>query len=238
VRFFTIIGTTIVEGYGISECSPVVSCNLPYDRDVETVGPLLEGLEAVIEDDGELLISGPIVMKGYHNKPEETKEVINEDGAFRTGDLAVWTDNRKIKIIGRKKEIIVMANGKNIAPVKIENMLNAEPIIDTACVVGDEKKYLAALIVPDFDEIKLYAAEHEYHYKDDKDLVNHPGIQKLIKKKVDEVNKKVESYEVLKKYKIMDVKFSIESGELTPSLKLKRREVKKKYKHFIEGLYT
>ncbi len=238
IEFFTTIGVTIVEGYGISECSPVVSCNKPEDRDIGTVGEPLKGLQVKICKDGELIVKGPIVMDGYYNKPEDTSEAIDNNGFFHTGDLAVWTDNKKIKIIGRKKEIIVMANGKNIAPAKIENMLAADEFIDTVCVIGDERKYLSALIIPDFDAIRKYAREKEYHFTDIEDLASHPGIRKLIGRRISEVNKKIESYEAIKEFVILSKPLSVETGELTPTLKLKRNVVKKRFSELIETMYS
>lgn len=238
VRFFNIIGTPIVEGYGISECSPVVSVNMPDDRDVGTVGPALTGLDVRIAPDGEVLVRGPIVMQGYWGKPAETRAVMDDDRFFHTGDIAVWTDNRKLKIIGRMKDIIVMASGKNVAPAKIENMLAADPLIDQACVVGDEQKYLAALIVPDFDQLKIWAQEKGIAAADERELIHHPAYKKLIKAGIDRVNRQIESHEALKRFHIHDRRFTVEGGELTPTLKLKRREITKKYKEIFDNLYS
>ncbi len=238
IRFFNIIGTPIVEGYGITECSPVVSVNMPDDRDVGTVGPALAGLDVRITPDGELLVRGPIVMSGYYGKPAETKEVFDADGFFRTGDLAVFTDNRKLKIIGRKKEIIVMASGKNVAPAKIENMLAATPWIEQACVVGDEEKYLAAIVVPDFDTLREWARKNNLAFTDDAALAAHPAVRKLIRSTIDEVNKRLESHEVIKRFHILDRRFTTENGELTPTLKIKRRAIRAHYREIIEGLFA
>jgi len=238
VRFFNIIGTPIVEGYGISECSPVVSVNMPDDRDVGTVGPALPGLEVRLTYDGELLIKGPIVMTGYYGKSRETQEVFDDEGFFKTGDLAVFTDNRKLKIIGRKKEIIVMASGKNVAPAKIENMLAATPWIEQACVIGDEQKYLAALLVPNFDALREWAKKNGIEASDDQALAAHPAVRKLIRQCVEEVNHRIESHEAVKRFHILDRRFSAENGELTPTLKIKRRAVLERYRELIDGLYT
>ncbi|HOW52312.1 MAG TPA: long-chain fatty acid--CoA ligase [bacterium] len=238
VRFFNIIGTPIVEGYGISECSPVVSVNMPDDRDVGTVGPALTGLDVRIAPDGEVIVRGPIVMSGYWNKPDETRAVMDDHGFFHTGDIAVWTDNKKLKIIGRMKDIIVMASGKNVAPAKIENMLAADPWIDQACVVGDEQKYLAALIVPDFDQLKVWAKDNGIAAADERELIHHPAYKKLIKESVDKVNRQIESHEALKRFHIHERRFTVEGGELTPTLKLKRREITKKYKDIFDSLYS
>ncbi len=238
IRFFNIIGTPIVEGYGITECSPVVSVNLPDDREVGTVGQPLPGLEVRISPDGELLVRGPIVMKGYYGKPEETREVFDDKGFFKTGDLAVFTESGKLRIIGRKKEIIVMANGKNVAPAKIESMLVATPWIEQACVVGDEQKYLGALLVPNFDAIHEWAEKQGLEATTTSALVAHSEVQKRIRQCVDEVNRRVEGHEMIKRFQILDHRFTIENGEITPTLKLKRRTILEHYRELIDGLYA
>ena len=235
--FFNILGTVIVEGYGITESSPVVSCNIPKDRDVGTVGTPLKGVEVKISKAGELLVKGPTVMKEYYNKPEQTAEVF-EDGWFRTGDIAAWTDNGKIKILGRIKDLIVMANGKNISPQKIEAKLKSTGVVESACIAGDEKKYLSAIIVPDFEVLTDYAKSNEIHFKDEKDLVSHPAVVRMIRKKVFEVNKTIEPHEAIKRYHVMDRKFTVEEGELTPTLKIKRSFVLKKYEDIFNSLYN
>jgi long-chain acyl-CoA synthetase len=236
--FFNIMGTVIVEGYGITECSPVVSCNLPDDRDVGTVGPPLKGVDVKISQSGELLVKGPTVMTGYYNKPEQTAAVFDNEGWFKTGDIAAWTDNGKIKILGRLKDIIVMANGKNISPQKIESRLKSTGYIENACIAGDEKKYLSAIIVPDFEALSDYAKTHEIHFTNEKDLIAHPVVTAMIRKDVFEVNKTLEPHEAIKRYHIMDEKFTVESGELTPTLKIKRGLVLKKYKSIFNSLYS
>jgi len=236
--FFNIMGTVIVEGYGITECSPVVSCNLPDDRDVGTVGLPLKGVDVKISASGELLVKGPTVMSGYYNKPEQTAEVFDSEGWFRTGDLAAWTDNGKIKILGRLKDIIVMANGKNISPQKIESRLKSTGYIESACIAGDEKKYLSAIIVPDFEAISDYAKAREIHFTNELDLVAHPAVVAMIRKEVFEVNRTLEPYEAIKRYHIMDRKFTVETGELTPTLKIKRELILRKYKSIFNSLYS
>ncbi|MFO7735679.1 MAG: long-chain fatty acid--CoA ligase [bacterium] len=236
-RFFNILGTTIVEGYGITECSPVVSVNMPDNRDTGTVGPPLKGVDILIKNNGELCVKGKNVMKKYWKKPEATSAAFDENGYFRTGDIAIWTDNKKLKIIGRIKDIIVMANGKNVSPLKIENALKSDPLIDAVCVMGDEKKYLTALIVPDMEELKKHAEKKEFHFKDENDLINHPGILSFFDRKVQEVNRIVEHHEKIRKYRIINDNFSVETGELTPTLKIRRQNVLKKYRHIFEELY-
>jgi long-chain acyl-CoA synthetase len=177
-------------------------------------------------------------MTGYYNKPEQTAAVFDNEGWFKTGDIAAWTDNGKIKILGRLKDIIVMANGKNISPQKIESRLKSTGYIENACIAGDEKKYLSAIIVPDFEALSDYAKTHEIHFTNEKDLIAHPVVTAMIRKDVFEVNKTLEPHEAIKRYHIMDEKFTVESGELTPTLKIKRGLVLKKYKSIFNSLYS
>ncbi len=190
-----------------------------------------------IAPDGEILVKGPQVFKGYWNLPEETKEAFTEDGWFKTGDVGEFDGDGFLKITDRKKELFVTAGGKNIAPHPIELMLTVKPYIEQACLTGDGRKYITALIVPDFQELKRYAKEKGIENLSESELVNHPDVYELIKKQVDEVNGKLSRYEQIKYFKILDKPFSVESGELTPTLKLKRRIVKERYAELIDSMY-
>jgi len=236
-QFFNTIGTTIIEGYGITECSPVVSCNLYNDKEIGTVGAPLTGVELKLTDEKELLVRGDLVMNGYYNKPEETKEVLDKDGWFHTGDLAEFSESGKIKIIGRIKEIIVLASGKNIAPTKMENRIKASAFVDQICVVGDNQKYLGALIIPEFSELKLFAKEQGFSYKSDEDLVKNSAVLSLFKQLVSDANKTFESYEMIKEFRLVPIPCSVENGELTPTMKVRRRVVSERYKDVIESLF-
>ena len=236
-RFFNIIGTTIIEGYGITECSPVVSCNLYNDKEIGTVGKPLNGVEIALTDEKELLVRGDLVMKGYYNHKSATKEVVDEDGWFHTGDLAELSPSGKIRIIGRIKEIIVLASGKNIAPTKMENRIKASRYIDQICVVGDEQKYCGALIIPELSEIKLFAKRHSISYANDRELIEDSAIIALIQKIVSDANKTFESHEIIKEFKLLSIPCSVENGELTPTMKIKRRVVATRYKNVIESLF-
>lgn len=202
-----------------------------------TVGKPVLWTEEKITEDGEILVRGPQVFKGYWNMPEETKEAFTEDGWFKTGDIGEFDNNGYLTITDRKKELFVTSGGKNIAPHPIELALIAKPYIEQACLVGDGRKYISALIVPDFKELKLYAKENGIQFTNDKDLIENPKVKELIKKQVDEVNERLARYEQIKYYTLLDTPFSVESGELTPTLKLKRRVINQKYKDIIDSMY-
>ncbi len=193
--------------------------------------------EEKIAEDGEILVRGPQVSQGYWNLPEATAESFTKDGWFKTGDIGEFDDEGFLRITDRKKELFVSSGGKNIAPHPIELAVTAKPYIDQTCLIGDAKKYITALIVPDFHELRRFAKRNGISVSSDKELVEDEKIKELIKKQVDEVNEKLPRYEQIKYYKIMDKNFSVESGELTPTLKLKRRVVFEKYKDEIESLY-
>ncbi len=236
-RFFNILGTTILEGYGITECSPVVSCNLPNDREVGTVGPPLPGVEIRLSDEQELLVRGALVMKGYYKHPQETAAVIDTDGWFHTGDLAEITETGKIKIIGRSKELIVLSNGKNVVPTKMENRLSASPFIDQICVVGDGQKYVGALIVPDLTELQSFAKSQHISVETLEELVSHPRITAQIKTIVSEANKTFEKQEMIKEFKLLTEPFTVEKGEITPTMKIRRKVIADHYRDTITSLF-
>jgi long-chain acyl-CoA synthetase len=203
-----------------------------------TVGKPALWTEEKIAEDGEILVKGPQVFKGYWNLPDATKESFTEDGWFKTGDIGEFDKDGFLLITDRKKELFVTSGGKNVAPHPIELAITAKPYIDQACLLGDARKYLTALIVPDFPELQRYAKHSGIPACSDKDLVESAQIKELIKKQVDEVNETLPRYEQIKYYKILEKPFSVESGELTPTLKLKRRIVFEKFKDDIEKMYT
>lgn len=203
-----------------------------------TVGRPVIWTEEKIAGDGEILVKGPQIFKGYWNMPEETKEVFTEDGWFKTGDIGEFDKEGFLSITDRKKELFVTSGGKNIAPHPIELSLIAKPCIDQACLVGDGKKYIAALIVPDFKELKLFAKDNGIKTAHDKELIEHPKVKELIKKQVDEINDNLARYEQIKYYTVIDTPFTVETGELTPTMKLKRRIISQKYKDAIESMFT
>ena len=203
-----------------------------------TVGKPALWTEEKIAEDGEILVKGPQVFKGYWNLPEATAEAFTEDGWFKTGDIGEFDKDGFLLITDRKKELFVTSGGKNIAPHPIELALTAKPYIEQVCLLGDARKYICALIVPDFSELHRFSKDNGIPVAFDKDIVLNEQIQALIKKQVDEVNETLPRYEQIKYYKVLDKAFSVETGELTPTLKLKRRIVFEKYKDDIEKLYT
>lgn len=238
-EFFHAIGVYIIEGYGLTETSPVISVNgtKPGAIKLGTVGPPLRNLAVRIAPDGELIVKGPSVMKGYWNKPEKTAEVFDQDGFFHTGDIAVIDDDGFIKITDRKKDLIVTAGGKNVAPQPIENAIKHSRYVDTAVLVGDRRKYIIALISPNQEELSRWAKQNGVAFDSLEALTTNPRTQELYQKEIDQVNGGLARYEQIKKFAILPVTLSVEGGHLTPTLKVKRRVVEKQFADVIEGLY-
>ena len=235
-EFFWIIGIPIFEGYGLTETSPALCFNNFEHIRFGSVGVALEKTEFKIAEDGEILVKGPQVMLGYYNDPEATAEVIS-DGWLKTGDIGHIEDGF-VYITDRKKELIITAGGKNIAPQPIENELKMDKYISSAFVYGDRKPYLTALIVPNLERLLEFAKEKHVHYYELDDLVMHEPVQRLFEQRVADINSRLAPYETIKKFVLLVHDFSIEGGELTPTLKLRRKIIYEKYKHRIEDLYT
>jgi len=202
-----------------------------------TVGRPALWTEEKIAEDGEILVKGPQVFRGYWNLPDATKEAFTDDGWFKTGDIGEFDKDGFLTITDRKKELFVTSGGKNVAPHPIELAVTAKPFLDQCCLIGDARKYLSALIVPDFQELHRFAKHNGIPQGSDQEMIANDKIKELIKKQIDEVNETLPRYEQIKYYKVLDKPFSVESGELTPTLKLKRRIVVEKYKDDIENMY-
>lgn len=235
-EFFWVIGIPIFEGYGLTETSPAISFNSFAHVRFGSVGCALEQTEIRIAEDGEVLVKGPQVMLGYYNDPAATAETI-QDGWFKTGDIGHQEDGF-LYITDRKKELIITAGGKNIAPQPIENELKMDKYVSSAFVYGDRKPYLTALIVPNLERLLELAKEKHIDYFDMDDLVMHEPVQKLFEQRVAEINGRLAPYETIKKFALLPHDFSIESGELTPTLKLRRKVIYERYKQKIEDLYA
>jgi long-chain acyl-CoA synthetase len=235
-EFFWIIGLPIFEGYGLTETSPIVTLNTREAVRFGSVGTVLEQTEVKCDQDGELLVKGPQVMAGYYNDPETTRQTI-EDGWFRTGDIGHIEDGF-VYITDRKKELIITAGGKNIAPQPVENELKLDKYISQSFVYGDRKPYLVALLVPNFERIVEYARDHHINYYDMDDLVMNEEIESLLTQRVTEINSRLAPYESIKKFVLLPRDFSIDGGELTPTLKLRRKVINDKYKDRIERMYA
>ncbi len=236
--FYWACGLRVLEGYGLTETSPVLCVNSPEEFKFGSVGKLLEETEIKIAEDGELIFRGPQIAKGYYKMPEATKEAFTKDGWFKTGDIGHMDNEGFVYITDRKKEIIITAGGKNVAPQAIENALKLSKYISNACLYGDKKPYIVALITLDIERIIDYAKENKLRYLDISDLSKNEKILKLIKREIEKVNKNLAKVETVKKFSILPQDFSIDSGELTSTLKLKRRIIYKKYRDVIECLYA
>lgn len=236
-KFFWGIGLKVLEGYGLTETSPVLCVNTFDKMKFGSVGTLLEETKVKVAEDGELLFKGPQIMKGYYKDEEKTKEAFDDEGYFRTGDIGKIDEEGFIYITDRKKELIVTAGGKNIPPAPIENALKNSKYISNAFVYGDRKPYLIAILTMNLERVLEFAKEHNLRYFDVADLAKNEKIIKLFEKEVEKVNKSLARYETIKKFVIVPQDFTIEGGELTPTLKLKRRVIYKKYADKIECLY-
>lgn len=238
-RLFWAAGFRVMEGYGLTETSPVIAVSNfePNGIAIGTVGPPLRGVQVKIADDGEILCKGPNVMKGYYKEPELTREVFTEDGWFRTGDIGYLTPQGQLKITDRKKEIFKTAAGKYITPQKIENMLKESPFIENAMVIGDNKKFPAALISPNYQFIESWCKIKGITFSNEEEMQKHPSVIDRIGKEVEKANQKLADHEKIIKYELTPT-WSVSTGELTPTLKLKRRVILEKYKNLIDKIYA
>ena len=236
-EFFNAIGVTILEGYGLTETSPVISVNRLERNKVGTVGPALPGVQVDIAHDGEIIIKGKNIMKGYYKEEAATNELFDRDGWFHTGDIGEIDDDGYIKITDRKRNIIVTAGGKNVAPAPMENIFVASKWIEQAVIIGDKQKWLSALIVPAFSTLELWAKNEGIQWKSSEELIKLPAVKKIYDQVVLESMDGFAQFEKVRKYTLLSEEFSIEKGELTPSLKIKRNVVMKDYENIINELY-
>ena len=236
-EFFYAMGLVVLEGYGLTETAPCLTANTFEALRFGTVGKPLPGVEIRIEPDGEILARGPNVMKGYYKKEAETREVFDGDW-FRTGDIGRFDEDGFLVITDRKKDLIVTSGGKNVAPQPIENLLKTIPCVATAVVVGDRQRFVAALLVPDFAKLEDYARSAGIPFEDRAGLVRDPRIVDFVKSEVDRVTPGLAPYERVKKIALLERDFEIEKDEITPSLKVKRAIVEKRYKDVIDALYA
>ncbi len=234
--FFFAAGMPILEGYGLTETSPLIAVNTLDDLRIGTVGRPVPGVEVRIAEDGEVLVRGPNVMRGYLNRPDATREVIDEDGWFHTGDVGTLDDGF-LTITDRKKDIIVTAGGKNIAPQPIENLVKSNKFVLNAVMIGDKRKFPIMLVVPDADALAGWAAGRGLTVGDDQSLLSHPDVTAKIETEVMGTLRDLASYEMPKKLLTIERDFTIESGELTPKLSVKRRVVEENHRDRIDALY-
>jgi long-chain acyl-CoA synthetase len=236
-KFFYAAGLVILEGYGLTETSPVIAVNTPSAFRIGTVGKALPGVEIATAPDGEILTRGPHVMKGYYNNPEATRDAIDADGWFHTGDIGELRDDF-LAITDRKKDIIVTAGGKNIAPQPIEGLIKTNKYVSQAVVIGDKRKFPVVLIVPNWDNLEKYAKIKQVAYTERAQLLEMPLIRAKMEKEVLGQLHDLAKFETPKKVALLEHDFTVERGELTPTLKVKRRVIDKSYKQVIDAMYA
>jgi long-chain acyl-CoA synthetase len=236
-EFFGAAGLSILEGYGLTETSPVITCNRPDDFKPGTVGKPLPGVEVKIADDGEILTRGPHVMRGYYNKPEATAEAIDAEGWFHTGDVGMFDAQGFLVITDRKKDIIVTSGGKNIAPQPIENLVKTNRYIAEIVMIGNKRHFPAALVVPNFENLEKWARDNGLAFSSREELIARPEVTGFYDRTVAELTAHLASFEKIKKVALVAREFTLEAGEITPTLKVKRRVVEQKYKDVIDRLY-
>ncbi|HYH09664.1 MAG TPA: long-chain fatty acid--CoA ligase [Thermoanaerobaculia bacterium] len=236
--FFIGAGVEILEGYGLTETSPVIAVNRPDKRRLGSVGPIIPGVEVKIASDGEILSRGPHIMTGYWNNPEATAQAIDPNGWFHTGDIGEIDSDGFLKITDRKKDIIINAYGKNIAPQPLEALLKSSPYVGTPVLIGDRRKFLTALIVPNFEKLEREATTLGISFATRDDLVSNDRVKQLIQDEIDRFNKNLDRQEKIRRFALLARDFTIEDDEITPSLKVKRKNIDKKYKSVIDSLYA
>lgn len=236
-KFFHAIGLKIMQGYGLTECSPVVSVNTPNNLEIGSVGPALDSVEVKIDTNGEILVRGDLVMKGYWNDDYGTKSCIDNHGWYYTGDIGKFTANNSLIITGRIKSLIVTSGGKNISPTSIEDLIRMSDTVDQIIIFGDDKDYITAIVSPNFDILKSMAIANNIAYSSMSELVNNKQIIAEVKKDINNRQSTLAKYERVRKFTLVAQQFSVETGELTPKLSLKRNIIAEKYSSEIEEMY-
>ena len=240
IKIFTAAGIDVLEGYGLTETSPVLAFNRMNveDRKIGTVGMPVRGVVIKIADDGEILAKGPNIMKGYYHQQALTDEVIDKEGWFHTGDIGELTDNKFLKITDRKKELFKTSGGKYIAPQAIENKMKESKYIEQIMVVGEYQKYISALIVPCFSYLHEFAKVHSISFTSNKELIEDKAVIQLIESEIKKLNTNFGQWEQIKKFTLLPAEWTSESGELTPTMKVKRKIISERYRKQIEEMYT
>jgi long-chain acyl-CoA synthetase len=239
-RIYTAAGIPILEGYGLTETSPVIAVN-NFDHDGRkfgTVGPSLKDVLVRIADDGEILCKGPNVMIGYYKDPEMTRLAIDQEGWFHTGDIGMLEEGRYLRITGRKKEIFKTSMGKYISPQPIENKFKESAFIDSIMVIGENQKFAAALIVPDFVHLRSWCAYKGIEYTTHSEMIQLPRIRKRFQKEIDKYNQFFGSTEQIRKFELLNSEWTVETGEITANLKVKRDFISNKYKNIVSQVFT
>lgn len=244
ITLFTAAGIPVIEGYGLTETSPVITVNHPAEEErcVGTVGIPIPGVEVKLSEDGEIVARGDNIMMGYYNRQDLTDEVIDKDGWFHTGDIGEWVEqngHQFLKIVDRKKELFKTSGGKYVAPQVIENKMKESPYIEQIMVVGgDDKKFVSALIVPAFTALEEWGKRNNISFKNNEEIVKNKEVKALVQRDVDKLNVDFGNWEQIKKFELMPEEWTIDGGELTPTLKPRRKIVNEKYKEIIEEIYN
>ena len=234
---FEAAGMTILQGYGLTETSPSISCNTEARNRIGTVGPVMDNVSVRIAEDGEILVKGDTVMKGYYNRPSDNEAAFTADGWFRTGDIGHIDEDGFLVITDRKKELIKTSGGKYVAPQRVESLIKSSRFVSQVVVVGNARKYASALIVPNFEMLRSYAELKGIRYESNDDLRLKPEIINLIERQVEKYTAELARFEKVKKIALLAHEMTIESGELTPTLKVRRTVVENKYADVINSLY-
>lgn len=239
IRIFTAARIPIMEGYGLTETSPVISVNRfdEKDRKFGTVGPLIDGVEVKIAEDGEILSKGPHIMLGYYKRPDLTAETITE-GWFHTGDIGTLVEGRYLKITDRKKELFKTSGGKYVAPLPVENKLKESPFIEQVMIVGPERKFVGALIIPSFPNLREWARHNGIADGSNEEIINNPKVKDLYRDLIESFNKYFNHVEQVKRFELLPNEWSVDTGELTPKLSMKRKVIMEKYREEIEKIYV
>lgn len=240
MRIFSAAGIPLVEGYGMTETSPVIAAN-NYDSGeimIGTVGTVFPGVEVKISDDGEILVKGPTVMLGYYKEPDLTREIFDSEDWLHTGDIGMFVDNKYLKITDRKKEIFKLSSGKYISPQSVENKLKESFFIEQAFVFGENQKFASAIVVPNFQFLHNWCSLHGVKFRDNQELIMIPEVIKRFQREVNDINKQLGQTEQVKRFKLVHDDWTTQSGELSPTLKLKRRYLFEKYKTIIDDIFA
>jgi long-chain acyl-CoA synthetase len=237
-EFFWAVDVHVFQGYGLTETSPVIAVNNPRENKVGTVGRPIPNVEVRIAEDGEILTCGPNVMKGYYLRPDETMATISPDGWLSTGDIGHLDEDGYLVITDRKKDLLKTAGGKFVAPQPMETALKMSPYIQGAVVIGDRRKFVTALIVPNFSRVMMAAREQGVSIGSPAEIAKNQWVHDLIHEEIHRINEHMAEYETIKRFALLDQDFSFEGGDLTYTMKLKRRAIEQKYADKIEQLYA
>jgi long-chain acyl-CoA synthetase len=236
-EFLESLGVQVLEGYGLTENVGAANVNRPGRHRFGTVGPPILGVEERIAADGEILIRGPNVMAGYYNQPEATREAIDPEGWLHTGDTGQFEDGGYLRVTGRKKDIIVTSGGKNVSPQNIEKLLHTCRFINQAMVYGDGRRYLTALVSLDEESLQRFAEDEGLAFDKISELTSHPRVREMIQREIDNCNRKLASFETIRRFAILPGALSMDAGEITPTRKIRRQEVEIRYRDLIEAMY-